>query len=65
MVPRAVDPVLPVEGSKELVFCPRDTVTKSVDFFEDGVGGCSPDEGSRLGIVILDEAVDFADKVRD
>jgi len=40
-------------------------MTKSIDFFEDGVCGCGPDERGRLGIMILDEAVDFADEIRN
>src|SRR5258708_17296044 len=48
-----------------LVFCPRDTVTKSGDFFEDRVCGCGPDERSSIGIVMSDEAVDFANEVDD
>jgi len=40
-------------------------VTKSVDFFEDGVCGSGPDERGGLGVVILDKAVDFADEVGD
>lgn len=57
--------ILPLEKPRVLVLCPRDTVTKSVNFFEDGVRGCGPDEGSRLGVVILDEAIDFADQIGD
>jgi hypothetical protein len=36
-------------------------MTKSIDLFVDG-GGCGPDEGGRLGIVMLDETVKSPEK---
>ena len=38
-------------------------MTKSGEFFEDRVGDRCPDEGDGTGIVMLDEAIDFADEV--
>ena len=34
------------------------------DFFEDGVGGCRPDEGLRVVVVDLDIVLDFFDQLR-
>jgi hypothetical protein len=47
------------------VLCPRDTMTKSGNLFENRVCGCGPSERGSLGIVMLDEAVDFADEIGD
>jgi len=40
-------------------------MTKSGDLFEDRFCGCGPSERGSIGIVMLDEAVDFADEIGD
>ena len=46
-----------------LVFCPGNSLTKSGEFLEDGVGGGGPHKGACIGVVSADEAVDFLDQI--
>jgi hypothetical protein len=48
-----------------LVFCPGNTLTKSLELVEDFIGGGGPDEGLGVGVVFFDEGIDFGDKVFD
>ena len=36
-----------------------------MDLFEDGIGGCGPDEGTGFGVIAIDEAFDLVDELFD
>jgi hypothetical protein len=45
------------------VLCPINEFTKTLEFFEDGVGGGGPGERALVSVVMDDVAVDFVDQV--
>jgi len=45
------------------VSCPADSRCKSVQFFQDGVGGGGPSERFAAPVVTGDEVIDLADQI--
>ena len=52
-----------------LVYCPISLLiyygADAADFFEDGIGGSGPDEGTAFGVVVGDEVIDLLDQFAD
>jgi arabinofuranosyltransferase len=48
-----------------LVSCPSDRFTKSLQLFEDRVGGCGPGKGVAPPVVVLHEGLDLLDEISD
>ena len=62
IIPRTAEPQA---IGPSLVFCHGDSLTKSLELVEDFVCRGGSDEGLGAGIIILDEGVDFGDKIFD
>src|SRR3972149_10105079 len=51
--------------NKLLVLCPGNTLTKSLEFGEDGIRGGGPGERPGVGVVVMNEAFDMGHQFPD
>src|SRR3972149_4462112 len=51
--------------NKLLVLCPGNTLTKSLEFSEDGIRGGGPGERPGVGVVVMNEAFDIGHQFPD